>query len=66
MMEFRDLKAQYLRNKELIDRAVQNVLVNGCFFGGEPVSTLEKNYPIMWELNIVLPVPTELMHYSLL
>ena len=43
MTEFRDLKAQYLRNKELIDRAVQNVLVNGCFIGGEPVSTLEKN-----------------------
>ena len=41
-MEFRDLKAQYIRNKELIDRAVQDVLVSGCFIGGEPVRQLEK------------------------
>lgn len=41
-MEFRDLKAQYLNNKETIDAAIQNVLMDGQFIGGEPVRQLEK------------------------
>lgn len=41
-MEFRDLKAQYLDNKEAIDTAIQNVLLDGQFIGGEPVRQLEE------------------------
>lgn len=41
-MEFRDLKAQYLNNKEAIDAAIQNVLIGGQFIGGEPVRQLEE------------------------
>ena len=41
-MEFRDLKTQYLQNKEAIDAAIQNVLISGTFIGGEPVKMLEK------------------------
>lgn len=41
-MEFRDLKTQYLNNKESIDTAIQNVLMGGQFIGGEPVSQLEE------------------------
>lgn len=41
-MEFRDLKAQYLNNKEAIDMAVQDVLISGQFIGGEPVRQLEE------------------------
>lgn len=40
-MEFRDLKSQYLKNKQLIDSAISNVLTEGCFIGGEPVKELE-------------------------
>lgn len=41
-MEFRDLKTQYLQNKEAIDSAIQNVLMSGYFIGGEPVGQLEE------------------------
>lgn len=41
-MEFRDLKTQYLNNKESIDTAIQNVLIGGHFIGGKSVSQLEK------------------------
>ena len=41
-MEFRDLKTQYLQNKETRDSAIQNVLLNSQFIGGEPVNQLEK------------------------
>ncbi len=41
-MEFRDLKAQYLQNKEAIDSAIQNVLLSSSFIGGEPVMQLEE------------------------
>lgn len=41
-MEFRDLKAQYLNNKEAIDMAIQDVLISGQFIGGEPVRQLEE------------------------
>ncbi len=41
-MEFRDLKAQYLQNKEAIDSAIQSVLLSGNFIGGEPVMQLEE------------------------
>lgn len=41
-MELRDLKAQYLHNKEEIDTAIQNVLISGQFIGGEPVRQLEE------------------------
>lgn len=41
-MEFRDLKTQYLNNKEAIDIAIQNVLSGGQFIGGEPVKQLEE------------------------
>lgn len=41
-MEFRDLKEQYLQNKNAIDAAIQKVLAGGCFIGGEPVRQLEK------------------------
>lgn len=41
-MEFRDLKTQYLENKKAIDEAIQNVLINGQFIGGEPVNRLEQ------------------------
>lgn len=41
-MEFRDLKTQYLRNKSEIDSAIQNVLLNSHFIGGEPVKQLEE------------------------
>ncbi len=41
-MEFRDLKTQYLKHKDAIDSAVQNVLLSGHFIGGEPVAELEE------------------------
>lgn len=41
-MEFRDLKTQYIRNKEAIDSAIQGVLSDGQFIGGEPVKRLEE------------------------
>lgn len=40
-MEFRDLKTQYQRNKEEIDSAMQNVLLNANFIGGKDVGELE-------------------------
>lgn len=41
-MEFRDLKTQYLNNKEAIDTAIRNVLTGGQFIGGEPIRQLEE------------------------
>lgn len=41
-MEFRDLKAQYLNNKEAIDKAIQEVLLSAQFIGGKPVEELEE------------------------
>jgi UDP-2-acetamido-2-deoxy-ribo-hexuluronate aminotransferase len=41
-VEFRDLKAQYSRYKKEIDSAIQEVLVNGNFIGGNEVRVLEK------------------------
>ncbi len=41
-MEFRDLKAQYLRYKDEIDSAIQRVLNNANFIGGEEVKKLEE------------------------
>lgn len=41
-MEFRDLKKQYLFNKEKIDRAISDVLEDGHFIGGRSVEELEK------------------------
>ncbi len=41
-MEFRDLKIQYLQNKNIIDKAIQRVLSGGCFIGGEPIRRLEE------------------------
>lgn len=41
-MEFRDLKTQYLQHKEIIDSAIQNVLLGGHFIGGKPVEELEE------------------------
>lgn len=40
-MEFRDLKAQYLKNKDTIDSAIQDVLLSAQFIGGKPVQQLE-------------------------
>ncbi len=41
-MEFRDLKAQYLNNRTAIDNAIQSVLLESRFIGGEPVRQLEE------------------------
>lgn len=41
-MEFRDLRTQYLKNKDVIDSAVQEVLLSTQFIGGEPVKQLEE------------------------
>ena len=41
-MEFRDLKLQYLKNRETINSAIQGVLLSGNFIGGEPVNQLEE------------------------
>jgi dTDP-4-amino-4,6-dideoxygalactose transaminase len=41
MMEFRDLKAQYQRYKEEIDKAIQKVLVDASFIGGAEIKRLE-------------------------
>lgn len=41
-MEFRDLKLQYLQNKEMIDLAINDVLTNGHFIGGDQVNQLEE------------------------
>lgn len=41
-IEFRDLKKQYYYNKEKIDRAIETVLKNGSFIGGEFVTRLEE------------------------
>ncbi len=41
-MEFRDLKAQYLKYKFEIDRAIQDVLLEGHFIGGKQVGQLEE------------------------
>ena len=40
-MEFRDLKKQYQRYKNEIDSAIQEVLVNANFIGGNEVKVLE-------------------------
>lgn len=40
-MEFRDLKAQYSRNKQEIDNAIAQVLDKGIFIGGDDVKILE-------------------------
>ncbi|WP_255508006.1 DegT/DnrJ/EryC1/StrS aminotransferase family protein [Lysinibacillus sp. BW-2-10] len=42
MMEFRDLKAQYERYKQEIDAAIQNVITNANFIGGNEVKELEE------------------------
>lgn len=41
-MEFRDLKLQYLRNKEAINYAIQCVLDSSQYIGGDSVAELEK------------------------
>lgn len=41
-MEFRDLKTQYLLNKEALDGAIQKVLSDSQFIGGAYVDLLEK------------------------
>lgn len=41
-MEFRDLKAQYHRYKNEIDNAIEEVLVNTNFIGGNEVNVLEQ------------------------
>lgn len=41
-MEFRDLKAQYRHLKPKIDEAMQRVLLDGSFIGGEEVRWLEE------------------------
>ncbi|MEI7667553.1 MAG: DegT/DnrJ/EryC1/StrS family aminotransferase [Erysipelotrichaceae bacterium] len=41
-MEFRDLKAQYLKYKFEIDQAIQDVLLEGHFIGGKQVGQLEE------------------------
>ena len=41
-MEFRDLKTQYLQHKEEIDSAMQSVVGNAQFIGGEPIRQLEE------------------------
>ena len=41
-MEFRDLKKQYQRYKNEIDSAIQEVLVNANFIGGNEVKVLEE------------------------
>ena len=41
-MEFRDLKAQYQKYKNEIDAAIQGVLANAHFIGGNEVKVLEK------------------------
>jgi len=41
---FVDLKAQYLSIKEEIDDAIQNVIVNSSFIGGEYVKLFEQNF----------------------
>lgn len=40
-MEFRDLKAQYMKYKSEIDSAIQEVITNTNFIGGKEVDTLE-------------------------
>ena len=41
-MEFRDLKAQYIKYKEEIDSAIGGVINSTNFIGGKEVTTLEK------------------------
>ena len=41
-MEFRDLKLQYKKNKDVIDNAIQGVLKSGQYIGGNTVTELEK------------------------
>lgn len=41
-MQFRDLKAQYQRNKKAIDSAIQKVLNEAAFIGGPEVKELEE------------------------
>ena len=41
-MEFRDLKAQYMKYKSEIDSAIQEVITNTNFIGGKEVDTIEK------------------------
>lgn len=40
-MEFRDLKKQYLSNKNEIDNIINDVVMKGTFIGGTPVRQLE-------------------------
>lgn len=41
-MEFRDLKTQYMKNKEAVDSAIQRVLLGSHFIGGRAVEELEE------------------------
>ncbi len=42
-MEFRDLKTQYIKNKNEIDKAVERVMLSSRFIGGEEVIRLEES-----------------------
>ena len=44
MIKFLDLQYQYSTIKEEIDGAIQNIINNSSFIGGEPLKTFEKNF----------------------
>ena len=47
MIPFVDLKAQYFSIKDEIDEAIQRVIINSSFIGGEEVKLFENNYFIV-------------------
>ena len=46
MIKFLDLKSQYLTIKDEVDSAIQRVIQNSSFIGGEEIKNLEKDFGV--------------------
>ena len=55
-IKFVDLYAQYLSIKEDIDRAIEGVIKNTSFIGGEPVKTFEQEFSSLYGIKHCISV----------
>ena len=60
MIPFIDLKGQYAKIEENVDKAIKKVLMHGQYILGPEVAELENSLLNLPEQNIVLPAPAEL------
>lgn len=56
MVKFLDLQYQYSTIKEEIDGAIQNIISNSSFIGGEPLKSFEKNFASFQKANYCIGV----------